>query len=1065
MSLGSFSVRHGVLLNIFVILVCVWGVMSFLNMPRDLFPDVTTESIMVTTIMPGASPKEIEELITIPIEEELIKVDQVDELISSSGEGASTIFMTFETGVDNFFEKVTDVQNNVNRVRDLPEDAEKPVVQEIKVAFDIITVSLVGDAPELDMREFAERLDDEIKLIDGVQEIDITGLREREVWIEVDPSRLNAYGLSLSQVAAAVRARNLNLPGGMIRMGRGEFSVRTEAEYKNLDQILETVVKQDGEEGYVYLRDIATVKNTFEERKSLSRLDGRPAITLMVKKDKKSNAITLVEKVRAKVDEMRPQAPPGTDVTVIDDRSLEIKNQLDSLGSNLMTGLILVVIIITISIGWRASLLVGSGMLMAFLATFVFMDLFGYTINMLTLFGLIMVLGMLCDDAIVVCENVYRYYEAGMPLKEAAIRGVDEIAWPVIASVSTTVAAFLPLGMMTGVLGQFMGVIPVVVALALVASLFEALLILPAHIYEIGSPKKSASSNKKAGPPRWMIALNSMYEGFIGFCLRIRYLVLPIAGAVAVFAVYVATNHMDFILFGGRDLQAFSLAIETPSGSSLRETTRVLQEVEEKALELQKTTPEMEYVRMRVGSLQTAPGMMGQASSNVGEVQVKLVPLYERTRLGQDIREEYRAMVTDATGYRTMNFEDRSNGPPVGKAVQVRVRGENFDTLREIAEIVKAELRQIEGVTDIMDNFPPGKEELRPKLDMEKVSALGLDVRQVATEVRGAFDGLMATTIHDGKDELDVMVKFKEDSRNSSSNLKDILFSTPSGLIPLSSIGEMERAPGVAQISHFNARRTINVLADVSEEMTSYGKKMTSKLANEMLAERLKGLEDKYPGYTLSFGGEFEDISESLDSLMRAMLIAVILIFMILGGIFDSFVQPFIVMFTVPLGFIGVVFGFWIMNEPLGMFAIIGIIGLAGIVVNNAIILIDFINERRRAGADRRQSIIEAGSVRLRPILLTSITTVLGLMPMTINLFGVDPLMKPMALAVSWGLIFATALTLVVIPCLYSIFDDFYWLILRRPLGISGDQWAELKEQGLIQENGLPASGASEAKA
>lgn len=1040
MNLGKFSVSQGVLLNLIMILLAVGGIISFMDMSRDLFPDVSTESISITTILPGASPKEVEELLTTPIEEEVANVDQIDEMISTSSEGVSNIFLTFEPGTKNFFEKVTEVQNEVDRVQDLPTDAEEPLVREIKVSFDLITVCLVGNAPEREVKEFAERLEDQVKIIPGVQEVSMQGIREREIWVEADPLKLRNYNLSLTAVTEAIRVRNLNLPAGYIRAGGNEFTVRTEAEFKNVDDLLETILKEDPDHGLVHLRDVATAKETFEERQTLSRLNGHPTINLLIRKDKHSNAIELAEKVRELVDEMRPSAPSGIEIELIEDRSQEIGHQLQSLYSNLLSGAVLVVFLLTISVGWRAAILVSSGSVLAFLATFIFMHMAGYTINMLSLFALILVLGIFDDDSIVVCENVYRYYEAGMPLKKAVMIGVNEIFWPVTCSALATMSAFMPLLMMGGVLGKFMSVIPVVVTLALIASLLECLFILPAHIYEMGAPPEQALKARHKGPPRWVQGMTSAYRWFLPLAHKMRYGVILLAMLAASGALYVAIFRMDFILFGGRDLQAFALVLEAAPGASLEETTRILQELEDKAVnELVPVTPEVEYVKTNVGSAEIGPGPPRTTGTNSGSINIKLTPLYTRDRFGQVIREEFRTMVQDATGYRTMSFEDRSNGPPVGKAVQIRVRGEDFDELRVVAEEVKAHLATMPGVNDILDNFPPGKDEIRPKIDLSKAAMLGLDVRTIANEVRGAFDGLIASTVHDGDEDVDIRVKFNEEARKGIDALEQIEFATPKGMIPFSSIAKAERVRGFSHISHFNAQRTINVLASVDEKVTN------SREVNEALMKEFGSVSKTHPGVTMTFGGEFEDIQESLNAFVKAFLVAIILIYTILGGVFKSFVQPLIILCTVPLGFIGVVAGFYIMNEPLGMFAIIGIIALTGIVVNNAIMLIDFINDRRRQGVSARDAVIEAGVARMRPVLLTSITTVTGLLPMSLNFYGVDPLMKPMALSISWGLTFATILTLVVIPCVYAIFDDWAVWISGKPLGISREEWNEVQ--------------------
>jgi len=390
-----------------------------------------------------------------------------------------------------------------------------------------------------------------------------------------------------------------------------------------------------------------------------------------------------------------------------------------------------------------------------------------------------------------------------------------------------------------------------------------------------------------------------------------------------------------------------------------------------------------------------------------------------------------RGLIQDITGVRAINIEESQDGPPVGKPVQVRIIGDNFDTLQVIAADIKEYLRRVDGVKDVMDSFPPGKDEVRPELDLEKIAALGLDVRTIATEIRGAFEGLEATRIYDGNEEVEVMVRYDEESRRSLSSLADMQFATPAGMVPFSNVARLERRPGVAAIAHYFEKRTINVTADVVPRV------ITSNRVNQMLMEEFSEISSEYPGYSLTFGGEFEDTQESVNSMFRAFTVSIVLIYVILGGLFRSFVQPIIVMFSVPFAFIGVIGGFFILNEPLGMFSVIGTIALAGIVVNDSLIMIDFINRKRREGFGELDSILEACSIRLRPILLTSITTVLGLLPMGIGLFGVDEFLKPMAIAIGWGLFFSTGLCLLLIPCVYRIFDDLSKLVTGKPLGSS----------------------------
>jgi len=1033
MSLPDLAVNRPVLVHLLVLLILIGGVVSYRQMPQDQFPDVSTEMVVVTTVLPGASPKEIEQILTTPMEKEIAKIDDIDQITSTSSEGVSTIMVQFEPGIESVVEKITEIQNQIEKVERFPEEAENPAVQEMKVDFPSIAISVQGTAPEREIKEFVEDLEDAIKDLPGVDEVRVAGLRKREIWVEVDPLRLYSYEMSLTQVADALRRRNLNLPGGLIRMERGEFSVRTEAEYENVEQIRRTILRGNTRDGYVYLEDIATVRDTFEERITLARLDGKPAVNLTVTKTRSSNAIDVVESIKETVAEFEQHLPAGLFLVTTDDSSIEIKQRLRSLYSNMGVGLLLVIGSFTFFIGWRPALMVAAGIPVSFLATFILLNAFGYSVNMLVLFGLILVLGLVVDDAIVVCENVYRHVENGMPLREAATFGTKQIAWPVIATVMTTVAAFLPLLLMGGVLGKFMAVIPVVVTLALLASLLEAFFVLPAHIVEWGGshPRALAQHSRDARP--WLPKLLKYYEGRLAFFLRFRYLTLAAVVALAVFTANLAYTKMEFILFGGQDLEGFAVVVEAPTSASLYETTRIMSEIEGHALAVAKRNPhEIDTVRSEVGSLMRQQ-FMRVTGTHYAEISIDLASANERDRTGEEIKNEIRDLLQDVVGATAINFEETRRGPPVGQAIMLHVKGDSFDTLRLIADEIMDYLATIEGVKDIVDGFPPGKDEVRPRLDLEKVAAVGLDVRTVASEIRAAFGGLEATHIYDGNEEVDVTVKFNQEHRSSLAGLREMRFSSPNGLVPFDNIGTIERRPGYSQISHHNQKRSISVTADVVEGVTN------SRRVNELLIKEFASLEQKYPGYVVEFAGEWEDTTESMLDMMRAFLITIVLIYVILGGLFQSFVQPLIIMISVPFAFIGVVVGFFVTGQAMGMFSTIGIIALAGIVVNDSLILIDFINRERRRGTNQKESILKASSARLRPIILTSITTILGLMPMTVGLFGVDDFLRPMAMSIAWGLTFSTVLCLIVVPCVYRIFDDLSMLVIKRPLAYEKD--------------------------
>lgn len=1025
-SAASFSVKRPVLIHLVVILLVIGGAVSYRQMAHEQFPDIDSDRAIITTVMPGASPKEIEQLITTPMEEELAKIDDIDEMQSTSSDSTSTILIFFLPGVD-LFEKITEIQNQIEKVERFPEEAENPIVVEARPNFPAIAVSVVGSSPEPEVKAFVDDFEDELKSLAGVDEIRIAGVREREIWVEVDPLRLQGYGLSLNDVATALGKRNLNLPGGLIRMDRGEFSVRTEAEFQNVEQIRETILLGDRDQGYVFVRDVAEVSDRWEEQNSLARLNGAPAATLTVTKGEGVNALDLVKQIKAKIAEFEPRLPAGSRMHITDDISIEIRSRLSGLYSNMFVGLLLVIGSFTLFIGWRPALMVAAGIPVAFLTTFILLHAWGSTVNMLVLFSLILVLGLMVDDAIVVCENVYRHVEKGMPLRQAAIHGTEQITWPVLATVMTTVAAFLPLLLMTGILGEFMKTVPIVVTLALLASLVEAFFILPCHISEWGGRQGRVAARREKAARPWLKSMEQAYRRLLGFFLRHRYLTVAATLLGAFLTLNLAYSRMEFVLMGGQDLEAFAVAIEAPTGASLKETERIVKEVESQALALSEETSDIENVRSEAGSMGRAD-FERQVGSHFGEVSVDLSLLHNRQQSGHEVKDLLRSRLQDVAGARTMSFEETRTGPPVGLPVAVNIKGDNFATLKTISEEIKDFLASIDGVKDIIDNFPLGKDEVRPELDLEKLAALGLDVQTVASEIRGAFEGIEATRIYDGNEEVEVMVKFNDAHRRTVSGLQEMNFATPNGLVPFSNIGRMVRLPGYSQITHHDQKRTIQVTADVVEGVAN------SRRVNEAVFAEFSDLGERYPGYNLDLAGEFADTQESIASMIRAFSITLILIYVILGGLFQSFLQPLIVMFAVPLAFMGVIIGFFITGHSLGLFSIIGTIALAGIVVNDSLILIDFINRERTRGRGRDRSVLLAGAARLRPIILTSVTTILGLLPMSIGLFGVDRFLQPMAMAIAWGLTFATALTLIVVPCVYRIFDDISMLVMKRPL-------------------------------
>jgi multidrug efflux pump subunit AcrB len=1013
--ISEFSVKQPVLVNLLVILLLVAAFVTYSYMTKEKFPDVTLDEVWVYTSYPGVSPEEVERLITIPIEDEVAGIDGIEDITSISSEGYSQIEIDFEAGIEDFPRKVQEVQNRVNRVEDLPEDAETPEVEEEDWTRIAVVASLSGEIPEDALKRLSDDLEDDLLNIPGVDAVTAIGRRDREIWVEVDPGRLESYELSLADVILSLRNKNLDIPGGTLGSGREEFLVRTMGEVETPEQIAHAIIRSTTEGGHVYVRDVAEVRDTFEEATTQGRLNGKKTISLMVMKSKTGDTVRIVTAIKAlKKDYEDRRLPDGVTLTLTNDASVDISSNLNALYGNGAVGLVLVLIVLCLFVGPRPAVLAAIGLPVAYSVAILLMQYFGITINMLSLFGLILVLGIVVDDAIVICENSCRHIEEGLSPPEAAVVGTREVTWPVIGAVSTTAAAFMPLLLMSGTLGKFFAVIPQVVTFALLASLVEALFILPSHIADFAKPIPASRNGAMADGG--LHRLTRAYLRLLNVTLDRRYLCVSAVIALAAGCIAFAYIFMPFVLFPERDVEEFGVTIKMPVGTKLEETSRVVAQLERTALEL----PEEEVYAVigRVGTGQRADYNF-RTGSHIGQVVLDLTDRFERQRSGREIVNDYREAIAGIPGPVEVNFQEWREGPPVEPAVEIHLRGDELEVLRAIADDIKAYLYSIEGTRDVTDDFEPGKQEARIIVDEEKAYLMGLDMATIGYTIRHAVDGGIASSIHQRGEEIDVRVILREESRRDLEDIERMRFRNREGaLVPFKNFGRIERKPGYTNINRRDRKRAITVSANVDEDV------LTSVEINRLLRKRYEDLGKRYPGYAMRFSGEYEETQEQVIALAKAFGVAVLLIYAILGALFKSFAMPLVVMLALPFSFIGVVVGFFVMSEPLGLMAVIGIIGLAGIVVNDSLILVDFINHSRDAGLERRDATLHACRLRLRPVILTSVTTIFGLLPLALGLFGLSPFLTPVAVAIVWGLTFSTFLTLLLVPGLYAIVDD-----------------------------------------
>ena len=1030
MSLPRFSVNQSLFVNLVSVIIIIIGILVLLGINREVFPNVSFDMVSISTFYPGATPIDIEKLVTTPIEKELKEVDGIDEISSSSSLGVSYITVKIDPDERDKKKVVNDIKDAVDRAKDLPKDIyEDPVVTEIaSKQYPIIEVSLSGDLDEARLRYYADALEDIIEDIAGVARVTKSGYRDREIQVYVDPVKMRDFYVSFDEITDALALRNVSMPAGEFISETTEYSVRTTGEFSDADEIKNVIIRANDAGNWISIKDLATVEDTFKKEDIIYKTSGTRSINLLVIKKESGDALSIVEQVKIACERFLKNVPDRLKISYVNDYSYFAKRRLNVLRNNGWVSLAIVIVIMMLFLQYRVALVTILGIPIAFFTTFIVMGMMGTTINLISMFGLIIVLGMLVDDGIIVAENCYRYMEEGMPPREAAIKGTEEVMGAVVSAVLTTVAAFSPLLFMTGIIGKFIRDIPVVLILALLASLGEALIIMPSHLADFVKIKLSASGRpiglkKEVG---WFKKLISLYTTLITGAISKRWyvffgtLMAAIIAASIILLSFTGKGPLKFILFPSAGINYFFVRAEAPIGTHLHKTNELILPVEEIISQIPGS--EMDSFVTSIGNVsEDRHDPFAGRGSNLAQISIYLKPEQDRKRGVDEIIEELREKIKDIKGFTQLRIDKPEAGPPVGKPVEVKIRGEEFDVLDNAAYEYMDYLEKVKGATDITWDNKPGKEEILVKVDSQKAKSAGLSIAQIAKTVRGVFEGSIATKIKPVKaeKETDVTIMFPADSKNDIDVFNNILIRNIRGnLIPLQRVSDIVKVPGTTTVHHLDGKRVVTVSANIDTGKT------TSIKVNRMLQQKFKDIKDKYLDYSVKYGGEQEESIKSLISLLKAFFYAFLVVYLILASFFRSLIQPLIVMLAIPFGLIGVVAAFLLHNVPLSFLAILGIVGLNGIVVNDSIVLVDFINKLRLRGISRKESIIKAGQMRIRPVILTTITTAGGLSTVAYGIGGKDPFLVPMALSICWGIICATILTLVVIPCVYSIVDD-----------------------------------------
>ena len=1032
MIISNTAIKNRTTVAVLAVLIVIAGTYSYVTLPREAFPDVPIPFITIATIYEGVSPEDVESAVTMKIEKKLVGIKGVKEMRSTSLEGQSLITLEFlpKVRVDDALQYVRDKVDQAKA--DLPTDAEDPVISEINVAdFPVIYANISGPISPVRLKAMADALQDAIEVVPGVLKCDVLGALEREIRLEIDPDRVAAYGLTIPELLALIPSENVNISAGGLETPGTKFNVRVPAEFaepEEVDHLLLTV--RNGQP--IYLADVAMVNDTFKDPMSFSRLDGANTITLAVQKRVGANIVDIAHRVKAILAQARAQAPQGVTIDVTLDLSETIKRSVADLENNIITGAVLVVLVLMVFMGLRVSAIVALAVPLSMLMGFAILQVMGYTLNMVVLFALILAVGMLVDNAIVIVENIYRHMQLGYGRVEAAMKGTSEVAWPVITSTLTTVAAFVPLMFWPGIVGNFLKYLPIAVSITLICSLFVALVISPT-ICAMMSPGRVAGADKK----HWFM---TGYRAFLRLALEHRRTVLALSGLllVGVITLYgLLDRGVEF--FPQADPERAVINIRCPQGTNIRHTDQIARLVERRVAPYRYGPAGAKYIKNVVASVGSAGGrMLGgpAAGPHLGSVTLLFPDFEVRPRPSAEILADIRRDLTDIPGAEIL-VQKEEHGPPTGEDVTIRVIGPDFSVLEKLSDRIMSTIAGTPGMINLRSDLEVTRPELTFRVDRRKAMLLGVNTAIVGNFLKTTVFGSKVGTYRQFNDEYDITIRLPLSQRTNIEDLFRLRVPNSAGqAVPLSDLGEFAYTGGFGQIHRVNQKRAVSITAAAE-----------GRLPNDVLRDvqtRLATL-NAPAGYEIRYAGKEEEQQEASAFLSKAFAIACLLIVLILVAQFNTLTVPLIIMTTVVLSLIGVFVGLIVYAMPFGIIMTgIGVISLAGVVVNNAIVLLDYTRQLQQRGMDLIEASVEAGVTRLRPVVLTAVTTVLGLVPMAVGVsFDFHTFSwamrsessewwRSMAVAVIFGLTFATVLTLVVVPTLYV---SLYRLAAKMGLG------------------------------
>ncbi|MEJ2363384.1 MAG: efflux RND transporter permease subunit [Deltaproteobacteria bacterium] len=1005
---------HSVTANLLMFVFLVGGLILGLRIKKEVFPDFELDMVNITVPYPGASPEEIERGIILAIEEAILDLEGIKKVTSSAEEGVARVTAEIQEGED-IQAIAQDIKNEVDRITSFPEEAEEPQVVIAKRKRFVVSLALYGNESERVLRELAEVVRDRFLQNPAITQVELVGVRPLEISIEIPQNTLRTYNLTLGEVAQRIRQASVELPGGAIKSESGDILVRIKdrRDYGREFAQIPIVTTQDGTQ--VLLEDIASIRDGFEETDNFATYNGKQAVLIEVYRVGDQTPTSVSQAVREQLAVINSQVlPKGVALESRYDRSDIYQQRMDLMLTNGYLGLSLVFILLAIFLEARLAFWVSLGIPVSFLGSFLILPVFGVSINLVSMFAFIVTLGIVVDDAIVVGENIYYHQQAGIPWFEAAVKGAREIAMPVTFSVLTNMVAFMPMFFVPGFMGKVFKQIPIVVISVFSISLIESLLILPAHLGHHKERNRSGVfawlHNSQQRFSRFFTRMvQTRYGPFLDRALRYRYVTVSIGLAVLMItAGYIKSGRMGFELFPKVESDYAKVTAVLPFGSAFQKTATVQEKLVSVA---QKVVEEN-------GGDRLSEGIFAVITDNQAEVRLYLTPPGERPISTAKVAELWRTEVGAMPGLESIKFESDAGGPGRGAAISIELSHRDVSVLERASGELAEALAFYPEAVDIDDGFSPGKHQLDFQITPEGRS-LGLTSQEVARQVRHAYYGAEALRQQRGRNEVKVMVRLPRDERTSEYNLEEMILRTPAGSeIPLREAVNVKRGRAYTTIDRRDGRRIVTVTADVRPR--SKAGLILSSVKSEILPE----LQRKYPGLTFSFEGRQADTRESTQSLLRGLMMAVLVIFAMLAVPFNSYIQPVIIMISIPFGIVGAVIGHLLMGYSLSVMSLFGVVALSGVVVNDSLVLIDFANRKRKAGMVGHQAVREAGIHRFRPILLTSLTTFGGLAPMIFETSRQARFLIPMAVSLGFGIMFATLITLLLVPCLYLMVED-----------------------------------------